>query len=267
MTLAAASWLPRAKTLKLHERCRVDHECGPGRTLILKHETDGYKAWCFRCNDRGWEPPAPVPLAVRVARLQEQRVADVKAMQAVDLPEPRLAWAEWPDAARLWLLKAGLSAHDAGQLGAYYHPGTGRVVLPVLVGGRAVFWQARGLAGAVPKYLAPMVDKKSIVPRYGQADAITLTEDILSAYKVGTVAEGWALMGTSINDGCLAAVIATGKPVNVWLDPDAAGIRAAKKVLAALRGAGVNARNIISKQDPKLMHRAQIKELLCIITK
>ncbi len=267
MTLAAASWLPRAQALKLHERRRVDHDCGPGRTLTIRSDEKGLHGWCFRCNDKGWEPPAPVPLAVRVARLKEQQQADVKAQSAVDLPEPRVPWSEWPDPARLWLLKAGLSALDAGQLGAYYHPPTGRVVLPVLVGRRVVFWQARGLAGAVPKYLAPMVDKKSIVPRYGQADAITLTEDILSAYKVGTVAEGWALMGTSINDGCLAAVIATGKPVNVWLDPDAAGIRAAKKVLAALRGAGVKARNIISQKDPKLMHRAQIKELLCTITK
>ena len=262
MTLAAASWLPRAQALKLHDRRRVDHDCGPGRTLVIRSDEKGLHGWCFRCNDKGWEPPAPVPLAVRVARLKEQQQADVKAQGAVDLPEPRVPWSEWPDPARLWLLRAGLSALDAGQLGAYYHPPTGRVVLPVLVGRRAVFWQARGLAGAVPKYLAPMVDKKSIVPRYGQADAITLTEDILSAYKVGTVAEGWALMGTSINDGCLAAIIATGKPVNVWLDPDAAGIRAARKVLAALRGAGVKARNIISDKDPKLMHRTQIKELL-----
>lgn len=267
MTLAAASWLPRAKTLKLHERCRVDHECGPGRTLILKHETDGYKAWCFRCNDRGWEPPAPVPLSVRVARLKAQQEADLKIGRFVDLPWPRVSWSDWPDPARLWLLKAGLSGADAGALGAYYHPPSERVVLPVLEGGRAVFWQARSLVPHRPKYMAPMVDKQSIVPRYGQAGAITLTEDILSAYKVGTVAEGWCLMGTSISDGCLSSVIQSGKPVNVWLDPDAAGKRAATKVLAALRGAGVTARNIMSKKDPKLMHRAQIKELLCTITK
>ena len=262
MTLAAASWLPRALALKLHERRRVDHDCGPGRTLTIRSDEKGLHGWCFRCNDKGWEPPAPVPLAVRVARLQEARVADQKIERFVDLPWPRVSWSDWPDAARLWLLKAGLSGADSGELGAYYHPPTERVVLPVLEGGKAVFWQARSLTPHRPKYMAPMVDKKSIVPRYGQADAITLTEDILSAYKVGTVAEGWALMGTSINDGCLAAIIATGKPVNVWLDPDAAGIRAAKKVLAALRGAGVNARNIISQKDPKLMHRAQIKELL-----
>lgn len=98
---------------------------------------------------------------------------------------------------------------------------------------------------------------------YGKADAVTLTEDLLSAYKVGKVAEGWSLLGTSISAHTLGLLVSRGSKVNVWLDPDRPGQRAATKVLAALRGAGLEARNIISKVDPKLVHLGQIKELLC----
>lgn len=180
------------------------------------------------------------------------------------MPEPRLEWSKWPATARLWLLKAGLSAHDAGRLGAYYHPGTDRVVLPVLGPSGPVFWQARAVDGRQPKYLAANVPAERVLPRWGSAPSVTLTEDILSAYKVGSTegCEAWALMGTSLKPYVLAELMKAGKPVNVWLDPDAAGVRAARKVGATLRAAGITVRNIVSTKDPKLLHRAQIKEIL-----
>ena len=69
--VAEASWLPKAKELRLGERRRTDHDCGPGRTLIVEHNEDGYRGHCFRCNDRDWRPPDPVPLAVRLERLRQ----------------------------------------------------------------------------------------------------------------------------------------------------------------------------------------------------
>jgi DNA primase len=196
--------------------------------------------------------------------LRKQDEADAKTAASVLLPEPRVySWSEWPEEFRLWLLKAGLSAHDSGQLGVYYHPPTNRAVLPVLgPSGHPVFWQARALRGRLPKYLAPAVDKTTVLPVYGKATEVTLTEDILSAYKVGTVAEGWAMMGTSLSKHCLAKLINRGCKVNVWLDPDTAGRKAAKAVLATLRGAGLEARQIHSAKDPKLIHRQYIKEIL-----
>lgn len=264
--LSPASWLPRAKQLALGERKRLDHDCGPGRTLTIRHDEKGLSAFCFRCNDNGRSPPEPVPLAVRLERMRKQAQADASVQGRVDLPEPRVyEWAKWPAQCRLWLLKAGLSSADAGRLGAYYHPPTDRVVLPVLSGsGGIAFWQARAVDGRQPKYLAPDIPKEGLIVPFGKAEVVTLTEDILSAYKVGTVGEGWSLMGTSINRACLAALIARGCKVNVWLDPDAAGRRASKKVLAALRAVGIEARDILSLKDPKLIHRQEIKELLCL---
>ena len=65
-----------------------------------------------------------------------------------------------------------------------------RVVLPVLSpSGGVLFWQARAVDKRQPKYLAPPIDKATVIAAYGCADTVTLTEDLLSAYKVGKVGE------------------------------------------------------------------------------
>ena len=262
--LSPASYKPKAAGMILGDRRRVDHDCGPGRTLTIRCDERGINAYCFRCNDWGYVASDPVPLAVRLERIAKSQAADNKVVASVDLPAPRVtAWAAWPPACRLWLLKAGLSSHDLPKLGAYYHPPTDRVVLAVsdpLLG--TLYWQARAVDGRQPKYLGAPVDKAAVLPKYGSANDVTLTEDILSAYKVGLVGEGWSLMGTSISKLCLSELMARGCKVNVWLDSDPPGRRAAKKVLAALRGAGIQARDILTERDPKLIHREQIKELL-----
>lgn len=265
MSISPASWLSKAQALPLGGRARVDHDCGPGRTLTIRHDETGLHAFCFRCNDKGWAPPAPVSLEVRLKRLSAMTEADERTAASTELPEPRLYnWADWPEPCRIWLLKAGLSRADSGRLGAYYHPPTNRVVLPVidpLLG--VVFWQARAVDGRQPKYMAPAVGKGHAIPRYGSAPDVTLTEDILSAYKVGLVGEGWALIGTSLSRWHLSELLKRNAKVNVWLDPDRPGQKAATKVLATLRATGITARNILSHVDPKLIHLTDMKELLC----
>lgn len=262
--LSPQSWVSKAQGLRLGERLRTDHDCGPGRTLTIRRDEQGLNAFCFRCNDHGWVAPEPEPLAVRLERIRNSQIADEQIRASVALPSPAVrVWSEWPPECRLWLLKAGLCSADLPRLGAYYHPPTNRVVLPVLdplLG--PLFWQARAVDGRQPKYMAPLVDKARVIPKHGSAADVTLTEDILSAYKVGLVGEGWSLLGTSINKHMLTALLERGCRVNVWLDPDAAGKRAATKVLAALRSVGITARNIVSERDPKLIHRVNIKELL-----
>ena len=262
--LSPASWLHIAQALSPNSRVRTNHDCGPGRTLTVRRDESGLHAFCFRCNDHGWQPPAPEPLQKRLERLRKAAEADAHTSASVSLPAPQVrAWADWPVACQLWLLKAGLCSADLPLLGAYYHPPSDRVVLPVLdplLG--LLFWQARAVDKRLPKYLAPPVDKTTVIARYGSAKDVTLVEDLLSAYKVGTVGEGWSLLGTSLSRHMLAALIQRDCRVNVWLDPDGPGQRAATKVLAQLRAVGVDARNIISNKDPKLVHRAKIKELL-----
>lgn len=84
----------------------------------------------------------------------------------------------------------------------------------------------------------------------------------MSAYKVGLVGEGWAVMGTSIPSSYIAELMRRRVRVNVWLDPDAAGRRAAAKYRKQLLAYGLDVNDILSTRDPKLHTRAQIKEYL-----
>jgi DNA primase len=129
---------------------------------------------------------------------------------------------------------------------------------------KPAFWQARAWqAGRSPKYLGPAPRPPSLVALWGSAEVPTLTEDILSAMKVGMVGEGWAVMGTSVSPAILGALLARGGRVNVWTDPDPAGRKAASKITKQLLGFGLEVRNILSQRDPKLHHLSEIKEILC----
>lgn len=263
--LSKASWLPLAEQLDLQEgrSKRVNHDCGDGRTLKLSREGTALKAYCHRCNDYGLHT-IQESLNDRIARLNRGAVADAHLSAVAGLPEGTYNVSEWPTAARLWFAKAGLHAGDIGRLGAFYSPSSGRVILPCGGG----FWQGRALvAGQQPKYLAPILPK--VYPRYGEATRITLTEDILSAYKVGQVGEAWCMLGTALPNELLAKLLVSGKSVNIWLDNDLPpthtfnrGQVAARKVMKALRAAGIEHRNIVTDKDPKLMYYEQIKTLV-----
>jgi hypothetical protein len=261
--LERASWLAQASSLELGQKRYTEHECGGGRKLLISRDTKGFTAWCFRCNDGGSAPGPKVNLAERLAAAKQAATSDLLAGSAVSMPEPRrMSVADWPLAARVWLHKAGLGAPEIALLGAYYHAPTDRVVLPVLDGPDVVFWQARSVTGRLPKYLNPPVDRGALLVRYGSAPTVTLTEDILSAFKVGLVAEAWCLMGTHASPRLIAALLERGAPVALWLDPDAPGRRAAAKVHKTLSSYGLSVRIIRSRLDPKLHTFDEITEYL-----
>lgn len=268
--LDPASWLDAAQTLTLGQRRRTGHDCGDGPVLVIEHKENGWSAWCHRCHDKGWVPkPAPT-LAERYAAKAAQREADAAIRQDPRPPyPPTFDVAQWPLQARVWLYKAGLNNEAIGQLGAYFHEPSRRVVLPVLDEGRLVYWQARNVglceAGA-PKYLNPHVDRQQLCPRFGADDVVVLVEDILSAYRVGQVGEAWSLMGTALYTPTLVRLLETGKPVLVWLDNDPtirnAGQRAAAEVMRTLTNVGIKCHNIVSDRDPKLHSRDEIRRII-----
>jgi hypothetical protein len=257
-------WWKAAENLEVGQRRRVGHYCGEGTPLLVSRDLDGYRAFCFRCNDAASERPPAETLGERLTRLAKQGASDSLVISSgVALPQPALYdLSKWPVAAKLWLYKAGLGAFEIEQLGAFYHEATGRVVLPVRMDGNVVFWQARSVDGRQPKYLAPHADRSKILACYGHAKSVTLCEDILSAFKVGLEAEGWSLMGTVANDYAIQRLLQRGLPVNVWMDPDKPGQTAASKIRKRLSAVGLRVRNVVSNKDPKLMTRQQIKELL-----
>lgn len=272
MALPWETWEQHTGTLRPGQRKRVDHACGPGRTLLVSHEGERYRAYCFRCAEHGESPKiqlSPGELAARVKRLAEGdasiRHVGVPGARPV-LPVPYVqatSLQDWPVKAKLWLLKAGLGAYEIAKLGAYFHPPSERVILPIYEGGELVFYQARSVDGRQPKYMAPAVDRARVIPKYGDAGPVVLTEDILSAFKIGLVARGWSCLGVVVKARLMAELMALDQEVLVWLDPDPPGQAGAAKIMKQLRAYGVPCRNIVSERDPKLHSR---KEIECLLT-
>lgn len=268
--LRPESWKHHTVHLSSGQRVRTEHDCGPGRVLLVSNKDSGYSAYCFRCTDDGFIPhPAP-SLSDRLAALERARNAEVRASSSVALPEP----AQYdftqaggiPLAARVWLYKAGLSNDDIERLGAYYHQPTGRVILPVYKDGKAVYWQGRDVTwtrkSRSSKYINPPVDKTHLCAKYGAGPVIVLTEDILSAFRVSRVTEAWSLLGTALAPGVMMDLVRQERPVVFMFDPDAGGQKANTAALHQLSMMGTPAYIARPRRDPKYLTAQETRECI-----
>jgi hypothetical protein len=261
------TWFPQAERLNEGGRTRSAHLCGPGSVLMLGRDRAGWNAYCFRCADHGFVPAPAESLAERIARRAGEQAQDAALAASVTLPSPANHDIDsWPVDARLWLYKAGLGRPEIADLGVYYHPPSNRLVLPVLGPAGPIYWQARSIDGRQPKYLNSPTGRDGLVAEFGQGDKLVLTEDILSAYRVGQVTEAWSLIGVHMNDAMTARIVRHGKPVAVWLDPDWAypvgkrpGVVAAKRITRTLQLAGLDVSRITSRADPKFLSQREIR--------
>lgn len=251
--------------LRIGGRTRIEHSCGDGRSLIVSKEATCIKAYCFRCHKTGLIPIA-ISLKERIANLAEASAADMDAKLCVtELPGPAETDPQkWPDVPRLWLYNAGFSNDEIMRNGWYWNSRMQRVVLPVFMNGALVYWQARGFDTARAKVLNPDVDKSSIVAVFGagNGDCIALTEDVLSAAKVGAVTEAWALMGTVLQVPVLNSLFNRNLPVVLMLDDDPAGRKGARNASKMLDMMCLDNRQIYFGKDPKMVARADIRESL-----
>lgn len=249
-----------AETLREGQRVRAPHHCGEGSCLLVSRTRRGYQAFCFRCDGRGFIP-LQQSLAERVESLRVAVATDAEAKGSAELPTPReYNPQEWPRHARLWLYRAGFSNDDITNLKFYYCEPMDRVVMPVYQDGEPVYWQARGFVSGRPKYINPRVDRSKLVAKFGSGgDYIALTEDILSAYKIGKVCEAWALMGTTLTPAVLSQLMSTGKPVLIMLDPDAGGTRGLIGMIRMLGSVGIKHCDARMERDPKKQSLEEIR--------
>jgi len=260
--LSRESWWPAAKDLEIGRQKRVPHDCGDGSPLIVSRDDRGWHAYCFRCVDNGWAPAPAESLAQKLARIEKQRQGDA-TVGGGSLPSPQNRDMDsWPEGGKLWLYRAGLSRADVGVLGIYWHEKSDRIVIPVRCADGQLFYVARAhQKDRQPKYLAMAPKPRTLYASWGHASSVCLTEDILSAIKIGLAGEeAVCLFGTKISDHIMSRIMS--RTVNVFLDPDPPGQRGAAKIMAQLRAYGVPCRNIVADRDPKLLTRTQLKEIL-----
>lgn len=263
--LDKSEWLHLAQALERGGKAMHPHLCGGGAKLLVENKDTGYACWCYRCSVGGFEPHPKPSLVERIAALRATAEAEERIASDPRPPLPaEFNPRSWPLEAKVWLYKSGLSNATIKANGFYWCERIKRVVLPVLDGSKLVYWQARGFDPDRPKYLNPKIDKP--VYKSGPLSAtgpIVLTEDILSAVKVGQIATAWARLGTGpLSDALLTELASTGREISVWLDPDEAGIKGRIRIGKQLRALGVSVRIIRAEQDPKYYSLDQIKELL-----
>lgn len=265
-------WLPQAqrKLIGGRKSARGDHTCGDPGSLMMTREGARLSAYCFRCGATGQYMEQETPKE-KLARLQEQAKADEFVRRGIDPPDPTAHDpAKWPERDKLWFYSMGLSPRRIKELGLYYNADTGRVVLPIREADQVVFWMARSQT-ASPKWIGPRVKKRGLFAKYGQGRGshVVLTEDPLSAYKIGLVCEAWSLLGTKVHPRHVLELNALGKPIITWLDDDLGrkngsnpGQEAAAQIAAELRAAGLHVENMKSPRDPKYYSQYQLKEML-----
>lgn len=265
--LDRASWLDRAQALKVGEKRRTTHDCGPGSVLTIEHKPTGWSAWCYRCNDKGWaEKEGPSLEDMRAARALRARRE--RAVQGELQPPGPMEFdpGAWPAAARCWVYKAGLSSFDIDAMGLYWNPELERVIIPCIIMDSVLYWQARAVDGRQPKYLNPGSPGPEVVPIFGDDGPLVLVEDMLSAYRVGQVARGLCMLGTNLKDSVMRQCLKEDRVI-VWLDPDwdkpgRPGQKFARQIVRQLQLAGVDAVNIVSRCDPKLLSEEEIREVI-----
>lgn len=269
MSLDPKTWLDQAKALDEGQHSRIGHVCGEGSCMVVEHTADGWRAYCHRCADHGFVPHARESLEQKMLKLQAAQEAEQWARINPELPRPmNTAPNTWPLPARVWFYKAGFTNEDIATLGAYWNERMQRVVIPVRVAGQVVFWQARNpFSDGRPKYISPSVDRQDIVCEFGDGPCLILTEDILSAYKVGKISQAWSLLGVKVPDKILARLVQQSKPIKVWLDPDwnapgRPGQAAAANIRRVLASVGVASDNIVSRADPKMLCLQEIRDAL-----
>ena len=254
------TWLEVAHQLPFGHKKRIRHDCSESRDLLVSHGENGYSAYCFRCGNVGFEGFGYRNLA-ELERIKQ--LNDTVEVHTRELPEDFTL--HIPDVHTTWLSSAGISAVRAQRLGIGWSDKLQRVVLPIYDGfGKILYWQARAVReGHKPKYSNPAVSKSDLL--YWQSpneskDLVVVTEDILSAIRIGKHVCAASILGTKTSDS-QASQLSAFKEVVYWLDPDDAGYEGARVGCRKL-GLVTRTREIRSEADPKNLSDGRIRELL-----
>ena len=228
--------------------------------MLVSHNDTGYSAYCFRCGPVGFNPHGYQSIA-EITRLKELN-AEASVPQTKELPNDFTL--QIPIDSFSWLARGGISISHARECGIGWSDRLGRIVLPIYKEGELIYWQARAItAGQSPKYTNPPVSKAEILYTSGDTGdrrRVIVTEDILSAIRVGAHCPAACILGTKVSDS-QAAQLSTFDRVSFWLDPDAAGhtgAAAGKRTLGLVTRADI----ISSDVDPKCLSNRKMREIL-----
>lgn len=251
-------WLDQAKELRLGGHVYVDCDCGKGKTLVINHRNDAYTAYCFRCDRKEYHKKGQLSIAEIAAlkKLNEEAEAFVS-----DIELPKDFTNDIPLEGRLWLYRASISESLIKKYRIGYSESLKRVILPVYRYNKLVWFIGRAVhTGQKPKYIAPSEATHGIIFKSGVAKkTVVVTEDILSAIRVGEITPAYSLLGTKLSTHQAKELMDF--TVVLWLDSDLAGRNATNKMEKAL-GLVTDVYRVVTKKDPKMLTRQEIRDVL-----
>lgn len=251
-------WLELAKSLKLGGHQYVDCSCGSGRTLVVNHRNDGYSTFCFRCDRKEWEPKG----RLSIAEIQAMNKLNKEAKEFTSKIElPKDFTTEIPIEGRLWLYRASITESLIKKYNIGYSEGLKRVIVPVYRYNKLIWFIGRAVHKLQePKYIAPSESRDRILFHSGVAKKIVVvTEDILSAIVVGKVTPAISLLGTKLSIEQLNVLMQY--EIILWLDSDLAGRNANKKIARELAMV-TDVHTVVTQEDPKMLTKQKIREVL-----
>ena len=258
-----AEWLAQAQHLCIGQKKRIRHNHERTLALDVYNNDDSWSCWCHRCKEGGtvWKQHQHI----RVARVEPDRVQPVPA----DVIRIR-------DATRyiqqqIWslLVKKGIAPEIINEELLWYSPSVNRLLL--LFQGRAL---GRSLSELqLPKWL--MYGQWQNHPRiwltkYSPCAPVVITEDALSAHKVGYAMRGYpisvlATLGTRLTDSSMTLLLENScKHLLTMYDGDSAGKSGAHAVKQRVSPFGITCSilELPYGYDPKDCSIAQIQALI-----
>lgn len=236
--------------------------CGSSPAAHINNTTKGISIKCHRCDHTDFVAHSGLSFA-DIMRMRQK--AD--ELRGYRVRPDTVPLAEGPEAAWLWVLKAGLSPERATeQYGIRWIPKYDRILIPILEQGEDTGgWIARSLIKGVPKYVASVsAAGKHWISRDDGSQFIVVVEDVLSAIAVDRA--GFmvvAAMGTAFPVGLLGRISNVARRVQPWLDNDMGGLAGTRGLRKAARQWPVTVLpSIKTELDPKRYSASQIREII-----
>jgi len=234
-----------------HEPCPKCRKEGHDRTGDnLARYADG-GAYCFNCG-----------YFILASGLSAIGKATQKTDKALSLPGDSSR--ELPDVAKQYLKKYQLTDHDIKLNGIMWSESSRRIIFPILISGVLEGWIGRSVDPEVlPKvYTRGKLHDIHYILGNLASSRIVIVEDIVSAIRVAGTWEYAAmpLFGSHISTRKMLVMGRYFKEVVMWLDKDKE--KESIKFTQKMREFGINARTVISDNDPKEYSDSEILSYL-----
>ena len=222
----------------------------------LGNFADG-SVYCWSCGY--WQP------GNGIAKIkQETQEGDSVSTRTVALP--RDSGFELPGLARSYLQDFALTQDDIIVNRIMWSEEWQRVIFPYFAHDQLIGWQGRylGKENKAKWYsqgvLRDLMHVCGYAPPAGNPRPIVLTEDVISAIRVGHVTQASPLFGSHISTQAAMRYHKFFDSVIIWLDKDKQ--IDSIKFTARLNNLGITTRNIITDKDPKEYTDTEIVDIL-----